>query len=586
MNRKLVLAILYAILLITPVLSWKFVENPLLISNLKETFLLSSIVILAALYLLSPSQSLKGISIPLKYPLICLVSASVISILRSESPVASIRGFYYVLLLAMFYGIVSVSIKNKAERTRLIVSTIIISSFISVYFLMQYFNIDPLGLREDYPSATFTNQNFLAGFFIIVLPLSIAFTFMSHQKLHRTIFFLFTVLIFIAILFTKTRGAWVSVALGTAFFFYIARHDIKIRKKGMVLALLLFAIFTIAIVRLGEVGKSSFAGRFKSIFNPEESSNKHRILMWRSSLDMIKDSPWIGIGVGTFEMNYPRYQGKYLRLKEYSNYTGSTIHAHNEYVETAAETGILGIGSLIWFIIAIFKYGSDLLKNREREERLLVVALLSGIATTLFYGLFSFPFHMPTSSMLFWFFIGILGSMVPQSAITHYLKRDVIARTPTLRRRTWQSNLVFRNFNNSVVADLGRLNLWTIRIGVVIITIFILAWTIRPFWANIHFYKGYQSGKAGNMDAAMTSFQKSIRINPYDYKSHYNLAILYEDRNMPLPAIDEYEKVLELYPVHVETHIRLGNLYTVVGDLENALKEYKKAEEIFPTWQK
>lgn len=274
--------------------------------------------------------------------------------------------------------------------------------------------------------------------------------------------------------------------------------------------------------------------------------------MWRSSLDMIKDSPWIGIGIGTFEMNYPAYQGKYLRLKEYANYTGSTIHAHNEYVETAAETGILGIGSLIWLIIAIFKYGFGLLKNREREERLLVVALLSGIATTLFYGLFSFPFHMPTTSMLFWFFIGILGSMAPQPS------RDSTSQPP----------------KNS--------HLWTIRIGIVIITIFILAWTIQPFLANIHFYKGYQYGKAGSMDAAMTSFQESIRINPYDYKSHYNLAILYEDRNMPLPAIDEYEKVLELYPVHVETHLRLGNLYTAVGDLENALEEYKKAEEIFP----
>ncbi len=552
MNRKLVLAILYAILLITPVLSWKFVENPLLISNLKETFLLSSIVILAALYLLNPSQSLKQISIPLKYPVLCLVSASVISILRSKSPVASIHGFYYVLLLAMFYGIVSASIKKMGERTGFITSLIIVSSLISVYFLMQYFNIDPLGLREDYPSATFTNQNFLAGFLIIVLPLSIAFAFMSHQKLYRIIFLLSIALIFISILFTKTRGAWVSMALGTAFFFYIARHDITIRKKRMVLALLLFAVFTIAIVRLGEGEKSSFAERFKSIFNLEESSNKHRILMWRSSLDMIKDSPWIGIGIGTFEINYPAYQGKYLRLKEYSNYTGSTIHAHNEYIETAAETGILGIGSLIWFIIAIFKYGFSLLKNREREERLLIIAILSCIATTLFYGLFSFPFHMPTSSMLFWFFIGILGSMAPQ------LSQDSTSQLP----------------QNS--------HLWTIRIGVVIITIFILAWTIRPFLANIHFYKGYQSGKAGSMDAAMTSFQKSIRINPYDYKSHYNLAILYEDRNMPLPAIDEYEKVLELYPVHVETHLRLGNLYTIVGDLENAMREYKKAEKIFP----
>mgnify|MGYP001617628467 CR=1 FL=1 len=552
MNRKLILAILYAILLITPVLSWKFVENPLLISNLKETFLLSSIVILAALYLLSPSQSLKQISIPLKYPLICLVSASVISILRSKSPVASIRGFYYVLLLAVFYGIVSVSIKNKPERTRLVVSTIIISSFISVYFLMQYFNIDPLGLREVYPSATFTNQNFLAGFLIIVLPLSIAFAFMSHQKLHRIIFLLSIALIFISILFTKTRGAWVSMALGTAFFFYIARHDIKIRKKGMVLALLLFAVFTITIVRLNEGERSSLAERFKSIFNLEESSNKHRILMWRSSLDMIKDSPWIGIGIGTFEMNYPAYQGPYLRLKGYSNYTGSTIHAHNEYIETAAEMGILGIGSLIWFIIAIFKYGFRLLGNRGKEERLLIVALLSGIATTLFYGLFSFPFHMPTTSMLFWFFIGILGSMAPQ------LSQDSTSQPPQY------------------------LPLWTIRIGIVIITIFILVWTIRPFLANIYFYKGYQYGKMGKREEGINSFQKSIRINPYDYKSHYNLAIIYEDRNMPIPAIDEYEKVLELYPVHVETHLRLGNLYTIVGDLENAMKEYKKAEEIFP----
>ncbi|GEM_PF-4979976 len=543
---RLILIILYALLLITPILSWRFIENPLLISNLKETFILVSIVILVTVYLLDNFPSKRQVSIPLKYPIMGLVVTSAVSIFGSKSLIVSIREFYGLLLLVIFYSIVYVSMKGEKERVRLIASLIIVTSFISVYFLMQYFNIDPLGLRQTYPSATFTNQNFLAGFLSTVLPLSVAFIFITHQKGLKAIFSLLAVLLFISILFTRTRGAWVSVLLGLVFFFYLVRHDGLLRKRGIVLVLLLFAVFTTAIIGLDKNERFSFTERFRSIFNLKDSSNKHRLLMWRSSLDMIKDSPLIGIGIGTFDMNYPKYQGKYLRLEEYANYTGSTIHAHNEYIETAAETGLLGIGSLIWLIIAIFKYGMDIVNNKERGERLLIFGILSSIATILIYGLFSFPFHMPTTWMLFWFLIGILGSMTLQPSVK------------TKYSPVW------------------------VRIGIVIIALFLLSWTTRPFIANIYFYKGYWHGKNGRWEEGVNSFQRAIRINPDDYKSHYNLAVLYEDRDMLLSAIDEYGRVLRLYPTHVETHLRLGNLYESLGDHDNAQKEYKKAEEIFP----
>jgi O-antigen ligase len=82
----------------------------------------------------------------------------------------------------------------------------------------------------------------------------------------------------------------------------------------------------------------------------DTESNAARILIWNSALDLISEHPW---GVGTGDVNIE------LTKKYHENgYTGienRQLNAHNQFLQTAAAIGILGMISLLFvFLVPMF----------------------------------------------------------------------------------------------------------------------------------------------------------------------------------------------------------------------------------------
>jgi O-antigen ligase len=70
-----------------------------------------------------------------------------------------------------------------------------------------------------------------------------------------------------------------------------------------------------------------------------------RLAPAKDSLRILRDHPWLGAGLGSFETVFPRYQSFPSDL--------TWDHAHNDYAEAIAETGIVG-GALILFSLGLF----------------------------------------------------------------------------------------------------------------------------------------------------------------------------------------------------------------------------------------
>lgn len=67
-----------------------------------------------------------------------------------------------------------------------------------------------------------------------------------------------------------------------------------------------------------------------------------RVAHWQSALKMWTDHPWLGVGIGNFEAVYSRYALPLWPL--------ALGHAHNYYLNIAAEAGLLGLMTylLLW----------------------------------------------------------------------------------------------------------------------------------------------------------------------------------------------------------------------------------------------
>lgn len=149
-----------------------------------------------------------------------------------------------------------------------------------------------------------------------------------------------------ALIMSWSRGAWLGFAAAVASMVLavVARSG-----RGAVLIALLVAV--VAYVLLGgglAQVPPSLVQRF-SDFAPylgvldvrgveitdANFAVLERMAHWQSAWAMWTDHPWLGIGIGNYEPLYPRYA---LPLWPYA-----LGHAHNYYLNIAAETGLLGL---------------------------------------------------------------------------------------------------------------------------------------------------------------------------------------------------------------------------------------------------
>jgi O-antigen ligase len=88
-----------------------------------------------------------------------------------------------------------------------------------------------------------------------------------------------------------------------------------------------------------------------SFTNPsaDNYANSERVAHWVAGIHMFLDYPLLGIGVGNYQYAYPTY---HLGI-----FVVPLGHAHNYYINMAAEAGLLGLSAFVLFLLAIFVAG-------------------------------------------------------------------------------------------------------------------------------------------------------------------------------------------------------------------------------------
>ena len=108
--------------------------------------------------------------------------------------------------------------------------------------------------------------------------------------------------------------------------------------------------------------------------NDENFAIVERLAHWQAALNMADAHPWLGVGLGNYEAAYPRYG-----LPSWPRALG---HAHNDYLNTLAETGLLGLSAYLLGWALIVAWTLRALRTRDPLWRGLTLGLL-GVWTHL-----------------------------------------------------------------------------------------------------------------------------------------------------------------------------------------------------------
>jgi len=348
---------------------------------------------------------------PLNIPIIVFLVAAAIGVITAIDFRHSLKGYMTLGWISIFFLTVN-NVKDKNQFKRLVTLLFIFTTVAAAYGIWQSLTkIDFMHtakrLHEVLPRSTgfFNHYMTFGGYLNMVFPLTFGLLLFGSSKSafsgsrrtlpkRQLLLGLAGLLILIALVFTYTRGAWIGFLAGLVF--------MAILKSKKVFFISLVVVILI-VVTLAISPHSLVSRRAVSIFN---LASIDRLSMWKSSLKIVKDYALTGVGWEGFGKIYP----------EYSSPRAYWPHAHNNFLNVAVESGMLGLGIFLWLLIVILKSGVTVFKRVEDGYlKGISLGFLGGFVAFVVGGLTEYNFGDSEVVMLFYFLLGMV-MVIPKVA--------------------------------------------------------------------------------------------------------------------------------------------------------------------------
>ncbi len=240
------------------------------------------------------------------------------------------------------------------------------------------------------------NKNVMAASLIIKFPFCLYL--ILNTKLLGKILGVITLFIgSFAIFILSTRSTFVSLF---AILIIFAATTLYFRKKSelksslisiayfLVPVVIAFFFSNMALNSLNEVSSNAtgaVTSRIQSIqLNNEGSSG--RLHLWQGAIDYFLKHPFIGDGYGNWKLASIPYE------KEFTNDLFVPYHSHNDFLEAAADLGIVGgLAYLGLFVIAFIFTVQVWLKEKYKTYRFFATISFMALTCYFFDALLNFP---------------------------------------------------------------------------------------------------------------------------------------------------------------------------------------------------
>jgi O-antigen ligase len=294
-----------------------------------------------------------------------------------------------------------------AQASKLALIFCIYGSVVAAFALLQ--GISPNGrlywLRQPrlggWIYGPYVNHNHYAGLMelLIPIPLVLALSRLAPDK-ERIAAACAAAVMAGTIFLSGSRGGMVALLaelLVLAVVLVRQRYDLR-----AALALGLFLLLVVGL--LTWLGGDELTRRLATMHSSHtDISNDMRFQINRDGLHMFWKRPILGWGLGCFPVAYPQFR---------TFYTNFFINqAHDDYLQLLVEMGILGFGTVVWYLVVLFRRAGKKIRNWPSEVGgALTLACILGITGILVHSAVDFNLEIPANAALFYVFCTVAAS--------------------------------------------------------------------------------------------------------------------------------------------------------------------------------
>jgi O-antigen ligase len=328
--------------------------------------------------------------------------------------VTQINFFKWLTLIGLFFFLLYWG--NSEGVIRLIPIVMLIGVAESLYGMFEFFsghgqilNLEGEGMVSAV-TGTFINRNYFAGYLLMVIPLSIGYLF-SREAARRNIFMGWrhrlasldgktllvgfgVIVMILGLILSASRMGISSLLLSFTLLIFLFRDSQREKKFSKTSVL----IFSLALLWALWIGLDAVISRF---FTTTEDF-RFRWTIWANTLQIVRDFPLFGSGLGTFTYIFPMYRSLHIQ--------GLATHAENDLLQLASEAGLIGVGLLLILLFYLFfraVLGIRSLSHRE-PARYIAIGGLMGILALMFHSLVERNIQVPSNAFLYTFIFALI----------------------------------------------------------------------------------------------------------------------------------------------------------------------------------
>lgn len=605
-ENKITLNLFYALVIITPLFfTWTTFESFITPKQFAFKFIIT-LILLYAVIITAKERSFAFQNNSFYIPVILFLLWSFLSLINSINTHVSLSYYSFFFPQALLFFLTIYLIKDLSSIDKIINALIIVSTISAIIGILQFFGLNyEQGLKWKFPSklpdktdiySTYGNPNFMSSFLAAVLPLILVNLWHNFNDTKKRLMYAVSALIILfCILISRTKAVWGGVIITTILLFFLAaiihfKEKAKmggqpfaptlkkyLKLSGMIFLAIIGIITAISLILPAE--SNPIIAELSSL-TLSNITFKGRELMWKTTFNMIKDHPIIGIGVNTFRLNYQNYQAEFLsRNPEFVKYLihlGSPESPHNQYLEIAAEQGFIGLLIFLWINIVFFRKGANILRSGyQLKEKMLAAGIMSGVAGMLVHALVEFPLNLPPNAMIYWLYFGFLMIIEnKQAKPIKLIKQFKPAASYLIIVISIAAALVFAYLSlRPLIASKIHRETWHLmndkRWGDAIASAKRgINWD--PLNDDLHLYLGVANYHLGNYSESMKEYSKAYELYP-DYMIQFNIGLIHKKMGNLTLAEEYFKKAIFLRPNLLEAYTQLSEVYKEMGKIEESI---------------
>jgi O-antigen ligase len=336
-------------------------------------------------------------------PFFAFLAISIISISHSHDYVSSVRGVLKLVQNALIFLIFVEELRDRVHVKRIVLAMLAgaaLASFDAVWQIVSgkdFIRGNSLIVNIGLPRATaaFPNANVLGVYLVPIAPLAFGLALYFFKNKARILAALAACLIATGIILTWSRFA------GIAFYLSLLLMSMAKKDKIVVTCLVALLVFSPLLIPRNIKNWARIVRYNPVVF----LFNGDRISIYRNSVNMIAHHPFLGVGLNTFSRRYLEY-----KLPEPAEAkTGDTIYAHNNFLQIAGETGLLGLTAFIWVLYNLFAHCIRLYRNiSDTYLKTVALGLSAGLFAFLVNGIAETNLYYSRVAIIFWYCIGFI----------------------------------------------------------------------------------------------------------------------------------------------------------------------------------